>query len=722
MRRHTLTLCMIALNEESNILRINESIKDCFDKVILVDTGSTDKTVELAKSLGWQVEHFKWIQDFSAARNYASSFVETDYWMWMDLDDELHNPDGFRVWRDTAMPLYDYWLCPYFYGFDMAGNPNCTFIRERVFKTSLNFKFQSFIHEGVVPVPGCKMAPIETWRINHRRTLDEMNQDRGRNLSILLQKKDQLDPRLHFYLGKELFDAGEILDAAVQLKEAIKMSGLEANDRVLGIQYLVNALFKLNQFTDAIKYGLIGIQANPMRAELYCMVGDSYVALKEPMKAIPFYKAAQGCINQGQSGLSASFSTVEAYEVYPKMTLAKLYYSMAMFEQAIKELHGLDTPEAKEIREHATLAMDKTTVKKAIKMSSDIVITTPPHQAYPWDEVIYQTKGLGGSETAAVEMSKHLAAITGRRVIIFQPRENIFIAPSGVEYWAQSKMHDYFNEFEPSLHIAWRHATRLTNAPSVVWSHDLTTPGGQFTENYDKYICLSEFHKNFVRSMQNVGPEKIWVSRNGLEPKRFKDLVVPKQFAKVIWPSSPDRGLEHGIFIMDLVRKELPDAELHCFYGFDNLYKYGMGDKADYLKSLLATRPWVKYRGNVDQTVLAKEFASSDVWLYPACFIETFCLSAIEALAAQCWPVCRDIGALSDTLKYAKENDMCDLLDLEPSESTYQEWANVVSEAIMLKKYRDIEVDLDTMSWESVAKEWAKEFNLCQVNAPIGLS
>lgn len=721
MRRHTITLCMIALNEESNILRINESIKDCFDQVILVDTGSTDKTVELAQSLGWQVEHFKWIQDFSAARNYAASFVKTDYWMWMDLDDELHNPEGFRVWRDTAMPLFDFWLAPYYYGFDPQGRPNCTFIRERVFKTELGFQFQSFIHEGVACKPGIKAAPIETWRINHRRTNEEMNQDRGRNLKILLERRNELDPRLHFYFGKELFDAGEVLDAAVQLKETIKMPGLEANDRILGIQYLVNALFKMNQFVDAIKYGLIGVQADPMRAELYCMIGDSYVAMKEPHKAVPFYKAAQGCVNQAQSGMSATFATAEAYEIYPKITLAKLYYSGAMFEKAIEELHGLDTPEANDLREHARLAIAKTTVKKATKESSDIVITTPPHQAYPWDEVIYQTKGLGGSETAAVEMSKHLAKITGRRVIIFQPRDNVFVAPSGVEYRPQSQMHDYFNEFKPALHIAWRHAARLTDAYSVVWSHDLTTPGGQCHENYDKYLCLSEFHRDFVQSMQNVPREKIRVTRNGLDPVRFKGLEVPKQFAKVIWPSSPDRGLEHAIFIMDLVRKELPDAELHCFYGFDNLYKYGLGEKADYLKGLLATRPWIKYHGNVDQTTLAKEFASSEVWLYPATFIETFCLSAIESLAANCWPVSRDIGALPCTLKEAKEKDMCDLLDLEPNESTYMTWANTVAEAIMLKKYRDISVDLDTMSWESVAQEWSKEFNLCQAPVMNGL-
>ena len=67
----TLSLCMITKNEEKNISRCLDSIKDIVDEIIIVDTGSTDKTIEIAKSYGANIYHYKWNNDFSKARNVS---------------------------------------------------------------------------------------------------------------------------------------------------------------------------------------------------------------------------------------------------------------------------------------------------------------------------------------------------------------------------------------------------------------------------------------------------------------------------------------------------------------------------------------------------------------------------------------------------------------------------------------------------------------------------
>ena len=100
MKRPTIALCMIAKNEEKHIYRIAQNIKGLFDNVYLTDTGSTDKTVEHAKECGFIVSHFKWVQDFAAARNYNFKQAKEDYIAWIDLDDCIDNPEAFDGWID----------------------------------------------------------------------------------------------------------------------------------------------------------------------------------------------------------------------------------------------------------------------------------------------------------------------------------------------------------------------------------------------------------------------------------------------------------------------------------------------------------------------------------------------------------------------------------------------------------------------------------------------
>ncbi|MDR1246863.1 MAG: glycosyltransferase family 2 protein [Clostridiales Family XIII bacterium] len=81
-----ISVCWIAKNEEFNIARSIKSVMDFVDEMIVVDTGSTDKTAEVAASLGARVEHFEWINDFAAARNYAISFSTGDVVICPDAD------------------------------------------------------------------------------------------------------------------------------------------------------------------------------------------------------------------------------------------------------------------------------------------------------------------------------------------------------------------------------------------------------------------------------------------------------------------------------------------------------------------------------------------------------------------------------------------------------------------------------------------------------------
>ena len=95
-----LSVCFIARNEEKNLPRALASVRGIADEVIVADTGSTDRTVEIATEMGAMVYHFPWGDDFSAARNFAVDHARGDWIFWLDADEELL-PESFDELRSN---------------------------------------------------------------------------------------------------------------------------------------------------------------------------------------------------------------------------------------------------------------------------------------------------------------------------------------------------------------------------------------------------------------------------------------------------------------------------------------------------------------------------------------------------------------------------------------------------------------------------------------------
>ena len=84
-----LSLCMIVKNEEASLPQTLNSVKAIVDEMIVLDTGSTDGTVEVAKALGAEVYHFGWCNDFAVARNEALKYVRGKWVLVLDADEVL---------------------------------------------------------------------------------------------------------------------------------------------------------------------------------------------------------------------------------------------------------------------------------------------------------------------------------------------------------------------------------------------------------------------------------------------------------------------------------------------------------------------------------------------------------------------------------------------------------------------------------------------------------
>lgn len=717
-KRPSITCAVIAKNEENNVKQWFNSIDGVFDEVVFVDTGSVDGTVDIAKSLGCKVSHFDWIDDFSAARNFSFDQVKTDYVFWNDLDDVLVGKDQFIDFRDNVMNLYDYWVAKYDYSSNAEGKPMCSFARERVMNMAKGMRWRYPIHEGIIPVSKIgqvRLSYINTWSIKHMRTEEDLKKDRSRNLGIFEKerKKAPLDARMLYYYGKELYEIGRPLEAVGELLKALAQTNLELHDRVLGFQYLCYAYMACNQFEKAIEQAHTALMIAPNRAEFFVIIGDCFVKMGRIIDAIPMYYAAKNCINAAaNAAASPIFSAEDCYSTYPSNHLVRCYFHLGDFEKAralAKEnIEKFNSPESKMLLTEMEKAQSSILSFKTATACEDIVITCPPVGAYEWDADIAKQKSMGGSETAAIEMAHWLHKLSGRPVKLFNVREKD-IACDGVEYISNKKLTDYMGTFKPWLHIAWRHNIKCTDAPTFLWCHDLFTPGMEHKDTYKKIMALTPFHAKYLTAAQGIPNEKVFLTSNGIKPERFTGSSV-KNPNKIVFPNSPDRGLDRAMRVLDKVREEFPDLELHVFYGIEHLPKYGHQKLHDELKIMMGERPWVKYHGGIQQEALMQHFKEAVLWVYPSDWYETSCISALEILGCGVYPIVRRIGGIVDTLASAEASGMASIINSECiTENEYSIFIEETKKALREKRWEGVKIDTEALSWQKVAQSWLDE-------------
>ena len=145
-----LSLCMIAGNEEARLGHCLESVQGLVDEIVVVDTGSTDRTVEIAERFGARIGHFPWCDDWSAARNVSLSLATGDWIMWLDPDDLLPREYHARI-RDLIRQGRDK---SYFFVLDDQGFENVSCLQMRLFPNLPGVAFELPVHEQVTPSLG----------------------------------------------------------------------------------------------------------------------------------------------------------------------------------------------------------------------------------------------------------------------------------------------------------------------------------------------------------------------------------------------------------------------------------------------------------------------------------------------------------------------------------------------------------------------------------------
>ena len=346
---HTLSLCMIAKDEEHNLPRLMESIKGLYDEIILVDTGSTDKTKEIATKYNAKIYDFNQntnpdcfmkgavgytLYDFSAARNFSFSKATCDFTMWLDADDILL-PENFLQIRNLKNNnfQFDVYILNYDYAQDECGNCLAISPLPRILKRDPRVKWVDEIHEWLSYPPEWRVvrAPII---ISHRRSASDQAKDAGRNSRILAEivKKRPDNSRLRFYYAKELFYTGRWEETIEAFKAYVKKPDWHDN-HIHGLWLLGQCYMQVGKTDQAIEAFLEGIKLDPRWAELYNGIGQIFYNKGQWREAIRWFEIAKSCKMPDSLG----FVTPENYTWVPADRLCKCYGEIGDIKRAYEE-------------------------------------------------------------------------------------------------------------------------------------------------------------------------------------------------------------------------------------------------------------------------------------------------------------------------------------------------------------------------------------------------
>ena len=337
----TVSLCMIVKDEEDVLARCLESAADLVDEIVIVDTGSTDRTREIAERFTSRIYHFDWIDDFAAARNYAFSLAGKDFCMWLDADDVLLDGDraAFRELKETLDPAVGVVMAKYNTGFDENGTVTFSYFRERLIKNHAGMRWEGAVHEAIAPAG---RVVYGEFAVTHRKLHPS---DPDRNLRIYEKQRErgvELDPRQQFYYGRELY-YHQRYEEAVRVLERFLDEGrgwVENNiDACCQCAYCYERLDRPEQAL------LRSFAYDRPRAEVCCELGRWFFQREELSLAAYWYTLALTCARDDRRG---GFVSPDCYGYLPCIQLCVCYSRLGDLERAaqMNELAASFKPDA----------------------------------------------------------------------------------------------------------------------------------------------------------------------------------------------------------------------------------------------------------------------------------------------------------------------------------------------------------------------------------------
>ena len=301
----SISLCMIVRNEEKYLEQCLKIVKDIVDEIIIVDAGSTDKTKEIAKKLNAKIFDFKWVDDFSAARNESIKQATNDWILMLDADEVIEKEDLKKI-KDVIENAKDVagfaleqrsYLNNFFEGAvknksDIQLVKNYPFYISnflvRLFKNNLGLYFKHKVHELV----------------------EDSIEEKG--------LRDEKSEIIIHHFGS-LKDENLVSDRVEQYSKIILNQIQEEPENARHNYQVARMYIGRNDFGNALKYFEKTAKINPNYKLVFSEIAKIYLQMNDKNRAIEYFKKS---MKQNSNNPS------------PANNLAVVYMSMGKFEKA----------------------------------------------------------------------------------------------------------------------------------------------------------------------------------------------------------------------------------------------------------------------------------------------------------------------------------------------------------------------------------------------------
>jgi len=737
-------LCIMVKNGGPQFERMLIDNLPIIDKWTILDTGSTDETIDIINRILVGKKDGKLYQEpfinFKDSRNRLIELAGNDCKYKLMLDDTYVIQGNLRNFLNVVRSdQYSNSFTLFILSDDVKYGSN------RIIKSNSILKYVHKIHEVItdknninVVIPE-KEAYIDDRRFDYmeKRTRERKQLD----LQLLFEEVEENpnDPRAYYYLAQtyniledyekaffyfmkrcEFVNAGFLQERVDAAFEAARVANFKLNKPWEECEKLYNECYRIDE----------------SRPESLYFIGIHYYLENNYKKAFFYFK----------KGFEIGFPQHCQYSLKPTLTfhflpkfLTKICYFLEEFEvgesasKFFLQHNNTNDDSYQEILSWYQIFVKLNMYKgpKIPKIPQNPIICFVADGGFsPWTGSSILTSGVGGSETYIIEMARYIKQIGKFEVYVFcnTPNENTEIF-EGVIYCHLNKYYEFINTNYVNTCIISRFSEYLPvtfkgfseNVYLVV--HDLT-PSGIIIPNDNKLkniFCLTDWHSNYLKNIFTSINNIIKPFNYGIDD-RFKNKITQKIKNKFIYSSFPNRGLLQLLQMWPKIYEKEPSATLHIYSDVNNKWSNDVEpEKMLQIKSLLNNykernnRLGINYYGWVNKKELADAWLSADIWFYPCTFMETFCLTALEAASSKTLAITNHLAALQDTVGNRGV--------IINSDATTQEWQDqalkqifyYMDEANKREKEQLININYEwslSLSWEKQANKLIKEYIL----------
>lgn len=287
-----ISVCLITKDEEENIERCLRSVKGIADEIIVVDTGSKDRTVDIAGRYTDKIYFHPWNDSFSEARNHYLKYAKGDWIFQIDADEELVKEDIPRLREALQDRTIDAVMVEIFSRLK-SGKSESVHCVERIFRNNGAIHYEGRVHEGLVGIKNAKVFPIRL--IHHGYDLDAESSRKKFERTVSLLQKDLEDdpdnPITYHYLGCSYLMQGMFEESLATSKKAIELADARGDSNPIYLWSRYNAAascYKLKRLEEAEEISLSALSCYPEHVDSHFILSLVYFDQKQWGKVI-FY-------------------------------------------------------------------------------------------------------------------------------------------------------------------------------------------------------------------------------------------------------------------------------------------------------------------------------------------------------------------------------------------------------------------------------------------------